>query len=117
MAEITTINPAGNVGSFVVTPTDLTGADTLVYNQSKKQTLYINNTTIGSVTVNIDGDDGATVTCPGLGGTTDVSAGYDIVIPAGELHAVQLANIRAFLSGTVNVTGGVTGVLAWIQEG
>lgn len=117
MPVIANIAPAGQVGSFEVVPTDLTGADTLVYNQSKKQTLYINNTTIGSVTVNIDGDEATTVNCAGLGASTDVSLGYDVVVPAGEVHAVQLANIRAFLQGTVSVTGGATGVLAWIQEG
>lgn len=117
MAEITSIAPAGEVGSFQVTPTDLTGADTLVYAPSKKQTLYINNTTAGSVPVVIDGDGATTVLCPGIGATTDVSGGYTLTVPAGETHAVQLANIRAFLTGVVNVTGGVTGVLAWIQEG
>lgn len=117
MAEITTITPATQVGSFLVTPTDLTGADTLTYKTSKKQTLYLNNTTVGSVPVVIDGDGGTTIRCPGLGADTDVSGGYTITLAAGEVHAVELVNIKAYLTGVVNVTGGVTGVLAWIQEG
>lgn len=117
MTEIVSIDPASNIGSAVVTPTDLTGSDTLTYNASKKQTLYINNTTASPAAIVIDGDGATTVRCPGIGAETDVSGGYTVTVPAGEIHTVQLANIRAYLTGVINVTGGVTGVFAWIQEG
>jgi hypothetical protein len=117
MAVIKAIQPFANNGKFAVGPTALTGADTLVYNSGKLQTLYLYNTTGASVTVTIDGSTGTTVSPPGLGNTVDVSAGYAIAIAAGTVQAVALSSIRAFLSGTVAVTGGVAGVTAWIQEG
>lgn len=117
MAVIKTIAPFATNGKFAVAPTTLTGADTLVYSPGKLQTLYLSNSTAGSVTVVIDGSLGTTVSPPGQGGTIDVSAGYSIAIAAGTVQAVALSSIRNFLQGVVNVTGGVTGVTAWIQEG
>lgn len=117
MAVIKSVAPQGTNGKFAVAPTALTGADTLVYNAGKLQTLYLYNTTAGAVTVTIDGDAGTTVSPPGLGGTVSVAAGYAVAIAAGALQAVALSSIKSFLSGTVNVTGGVAGVTAWIHEG
>lgn len=117
MAVIKSIAPYAQNGKFAVAPTALTGADTLVYLSGKLQTLYLYNTTGASVTVTIDGDGGTTVTPPGLGNTIDVTGGYAIAIAAGTVQAVALSSIRAYLSGVVNVTGGVAGVTAWIQEG
>lgn len=116
MATIKTIQPLSENGKFAVAPTALTGADTLVYTPVKNQVLYLFNTTAGSVTVTIDGAGGTTVSPPGLGGPVDVSAGYAIAIAAGTVQAVTLRSISSFLQGVVNVTGGVTGVVAWIQE-
>jgi len=117
MALIKSISPFATNGKFAVAPTVLTGADTLVYLPGRLQTLYLSNSTAGSVTVVIDGDAGTTVAPPGQGGTIDVSGGYSIAIAAGTVQAVALSSIRNFLQGTVNVTGGVAGVTAWIQEG
>lgn len=117
MATIASVAPFSQVGKFAVAATTLTGADTLVYKSAVRQVLYLSNSTAGSVTVTIDGDGGTTVTPPGQGGTIDVSAGYAIAIAAGTVQAVALLNIRNFLQGVVNVSGGVAGVTAWIQEG
>lgn len=116
MALIKAIQPFGQVGKFAVGPTALTGADTLTYSPAKQQVLYLYNTTAGAVTVTIDGTLTTTVTPPGQGGTIDVSAGYAIAIPAGTVQAVALQNIRNYLQGVINVTGGVAGVTAWVQE-
>lgn len=116
MAVIKSVAPYSQNGKFLVAPTALTGADTLVYKTGKLQTLYLYNTTGATVTVTIDGDGGTTVTPPGLGNTVDVSGGYAIALAAGTVQAVALSSIRAYLSGVVNVTGGVAGVTAWIQE-
>lgn len=117
MAVIKAVAPQGTNGKFAVAPTPLTGADTLVYSPGKLQTLYLYNTTAGSVTVTIDGDGGTTISPPGLGGTVSVAAGYAVAVAAGTLQAVALSSIKAFLTGVVNVTGGVAGVTAWIHEG
>lgn len=116
MATIKAVSPAANNGKFAVAPIPLTGADTLVYSSAKNQTLYLVNTTASAVTVVIDGNAGTTVSPPGLGGTVDVSAGYSVAVAAGAVQAVQLSSIKSFLQGTVNVTGGVAGLLAWIAE-
>lgn len=117
MAVIKAIQPGSVNGKFAVGPTDLTGTDSLVYKPAVNQVLYLYNTTASPVTVTIDGDGGTSVSPPGLGGPVDVSAGYAITVAAGTVQAVQLRSISSFLQGTVAVTGGVTGVTAWIQEG
>jgi len=116
MALIKAIAPFAQNGKFAVAPTPLTGADTLLYRPAVQQTLYLFNTTGATVTVTIDGDGGSTVSPPGLGSTVDVSGGYVVAVLAGTVQAVALSTIRAYLSGTVNVTGGVAGLVAWIQE-
>lgn len=117
MATIASIKPFSQVGKFLVSPTTLTGADVLVVSPAARQTLYLQNTTAGSVTVTVDGAAGTTVVLPGMGATTDVSGGYAIPVAAGTIQAVALVNIRNFTQGAVNVTGGVAGVTAWVQEG
>lgn len=116
MAVIKTIQPLSQNGKFAVAPTALTGTDTLVYAAAKNQVLYLFNTTASPVTVTIDGDGGTTVAPPGYGGPIDVASGYPITVAAGTVQAVTLLSIKYFLKGTVNVTGGVSGVVAWIQE-
>lgn len=117
MATIATVKPGSVNGPQLVGATVLTGADTLVYKPAVNQTLYISNTTASPVTVTIDGDGGTTISPGGYGGTISVAAGKGITVAAGTIQAVQLRTISAFLQGTVAVTGGVAGVVAWIQEG
>lgn len=121
MALITTITPKSEVGSFNVDPTVLTGADTLLYKPAASQVLYIQNTTVGSVPITIDGSEVTTVALPGQGSLTNNAAGYVVTIPAGETHAVALVKIKNFLNTTspitaTAVTGGAAGVFAWIAE-
>ena len=93
-----------------VTQTELTGADVLV---STTGTLWINNLSGVSATINLDGEDGTDVSTIGQG-VIDVSGGYDIVVADGELVTVSLANISSYLNGTVNVTGGTADVFAFV---
>ena len=119
MAAIKTVVPKSSVGALNIDPTELTGADTLIYKPAVWQVLYIQNETIGAVNIVIDGDTVGNVTYPGQGGPIDNAAGYTINIPAGEIRAVALHNIKSFLNpdGTAtDVTGGVADVFAWIQE-
>lgn len=96
--------------------TVLGATDTLVYKQTTTQDLYLHNTTAGSLTLNIDGSLGTTISPPTLGGTVDVSAGKSVIVAAGALVLVNLQSISAFLQGTVNCTG-ASGLTAWIVEG
>ena len=116
MAEIASIAPFAEVGKFEVEPTQLTGADTLIYKTNVKQTLFIENKSASPVTIVIDGDGVTTVALPGQGGETNNAAGYSIAIAAGEIWALALMQIRNFLKGSVAVTGGAANVFAWIVE-
>lgn len=117
MATIAAIQPGSVNGPALVAATALTGTDTLVYKPAINQVLYLSNTTASPVTVTIDGDAGTTISPGGYGGTISVASGKAIAVAAGTIQAVQLRSISAFLQGTVAVTGGVAGVVAWIQEG
>lgn len=105
MAVITATNMQG-AGSREVNVTVLGASDTFVYNPSKNPVLILNNITGGALTPNIDGDGGSSVSCPGIG-SVDVSGGYDVPsIGAGEVHAIPLNSISAYLAGTITVTAG-----------
>lgn len=116
MAAIARSRPFEQVGVAQVTKTVLTGADTLVYSTAVSQVLYIENTTTGAVTVTIDGDGGTVFAPGGIGTTINVAGGFAIAVPAGQTVSVALRNISQYLKGAIAVTGGVAGVLAWIQE-
>lgn len=91
----------------------LTGADTLTYDRLSDQILYMFNGTAAAQTVKIDGSDSTLVSVPATGDSLDVSAGKSINIAVGEVCAVRLASIAAYLNGPVAVTGGV-GITAYI---
>lgn len=111
MAILTNLDATAS-GYFAATPQTLTVADVLVYESTKKQLLVLNNVTAGSLTVTIDGADGATVSVPGLG-TVSVSSGLAVTLAAGDVKAVVLTSIRHYLQGAVAITGG-TGIKAQI---
>lgn len=105
MAAITATSMQG-AGAREVTVTTLGASDTLAYSSAKNPVLVLNNVTGGALTPNIDGDGGSTVSCPGVG-SVDVSGGYTTPsIGAGEVHALPLKSISAYLSGVITVTGG-----------
>ena len=104
------------VGAIAVPFVALTGADTLAAPGNNLQTLVLQNDGASSATIVVDGD-GATAFNPGgIGKTVDLSAGYSIVVPAGESRAVSLANIVRYLVGTINVTGGSADVKAAVIQ-
>jgi hypothetical protein len=104
MATLTNLD-ATAAGFFAATPQTMTAADVLVFEQSKKQLLVLNNATAGSLTVVIDGADGTTVSVAGLG-SVSVSGGLSVTLAAGEVKACILTSIRHYLQGVVAVTGG-----------
>lgn len=110
MAAIT--NPglaAYGVASFA--PVELTGSDTL---SVKKGALYIYNTTASPVNIVIDGDEGTTVNTKEVG-VVSVASGYTVACPVDQVTRVNLGDISGYLSGDVDVTGGASGVFAWVM--
>lgn len=117
MTLIASMTTRDKVGDFLLSPTELTGADTLIYNPSMTQTLFIRNDSAASVPIVIDGSLVGSVELPGQGRPVDNSAGYSMPVAAGMTRGVTLSSIRNFLTGTVSVTGGGPDVFAWIVEG
>ena len=102
----TSLNASGGI---TVTKTALGASDTLVYTAGTNQLLVLYNTTGSPVVVTIDGSGSTTISPEGYGGTVSVASGKAITVPSNGVEAVRLDTIKAFLLGTVAVTGG-TGV-------
>ena len=98
---------ASAAGPFTAPITTLTASDTITFRPNKKQLLVVRNPTGGSLTLNIDGDAGTTVTVPGLG-SVSVASGLNIAIPTLESRAVVLSTVSAYCQGTVTLTGAAT---------
>lgn len=94
------------LGDFAATVTTLTAADTFTYKSNANQILILRNGTAGALTATIDGDGATTITPDGYGGAISVSGGKAITVAAGATKAVRLDTIKAFLTGTISVTGG-----------
>lgn len=106
MAAISSIDASVN-GDFAAPLTTLSASDTITFAPNRKQLLVVRNPTGGSLTLNIDGDAGTSVSVPGLG-SVSVAGGYNIVIGAGLSRAVVLSSISAYCQGTVTLTGAAT---------
>lgn len=114
MATIAATDMTG-AGAKAVTVTTMTASDTFTYDATKRPILVLNNVSGGALTPNIDGDGGTTVNVSGVG-SVDVSGGYTFAsIADGDVVAVQLNSISAYLQGTITVTGG-TGIEASLLE-
>ena len=96
----------GVYGPVAIVKTTLGASDTLIYDQSNNPKLFIENDTEAAVTVIIDGADAVAFAPGGIGAAIDLSAGFSMVVPAGETHAVELRNIQRYLKGVITVTGG-----------
>lgn len=94
-----------------------TSTSTLTWKDGQK--LYLSNEgEAGNITVNILGDGQTSFNCPEYG-AIDVSGGFDVVVSIGEVKAVQLTNIKAYLgtSGntvTVTTTGAAGSSFGWL---
>lgn len=106
----------GGPGDRVVAVTTLGASDTFVYDRSKNPVLILNNASGGALTPVIDGDGSTTFPCDGIG-NIDVSAGvpFSQAIGIGEIVAIPLNSVSAFLVGTITVTSGV-GIEAQLLE-
>ncbi len=114
MAAITATDMTGS-GSRAVTVITLSASDTITFNTDKKPVLILNNITIGALTPLIDGADGTTTPCEGVG-DVDISAGLTLSsIGVGNTVAIPLNSISAYLKGVITVTGG-DGIEATLLE-
>lgn len=118
MANIPAIRPFDAVGPTVVPPVAVGLTNTLTYNASAKQVLYVRNASASSVTLILDGADApATVKVPGTGSTYNTAAGATITAAAGATVAIPLGNYRAYLVGAVTLgVSVITDVTAWLIE-
>lgn len=122
MATIAIVSGSTN-GATEITKTTLTGADDLLFKSGTIQMLVLENTGSGTPTIVLDGAQGTTVNCPGLGDPVDVSAGYSVALAAmgsaGDNVIIPLNTISAYLNASDNmpaVTGGTADVTAYIIE-
>lgn len=90
-----------------ITRTVLSASDTLTYNQSTGQTLFLFNTTASPVTVTLTGSGATTMRPKGYGGTVSLTGGKAVIVPASGSTMVDLDDISAYLVGNITVTGGV----------
>lgn len=107
----------GVVRSHGVVETVLAASNTLVYKgyAGESPVLILRNPTVGALSVTLDGDGGGGVGVPGIG-VVDVSGGVVIgPIAPGGVEAVRLHSIRAYLRGSVTVSGGA-GLVASLLE-
>lgn len=118
MANIPAIRPLEAIGATVLAPVALGLSNTLTFNQSYKQVLYVRNASGASVTLTLVGADApATVKVPGTGSAFSTAAGASITVAAGATVAIPLGNYRAYLVGAVTLAVSLaTDVTAWLVE-
>lgn len=118
MANIPAVRPFDAVGFTVVVPVVVGASNTLTYNPTVKQTLFVRNESASSVTLTLDGADApATVKVPGTGSALNTAAGAAVVVAAGATITIPLANYRAYLVGAVTLeVSDPTDVTAWLIE-
>lgn len=110
MAVLTTssLNVNGVVTAVVNTAS---ASDTLTYVAGSGQLIEMDNTTGGSLTLNIKGSaPSAAFPVTGTGTTIDLSAGLSVIIPAATKKLVNLDKIANYLvgNGTVTLSGAAT---------
>ena len=99
----TTLYNASGVATAVVNTAS--ASDTLTYVSGSNQLIEMDNTTGGSLTLNIKGSaPSAAYGVPNTSTTVDLSAGLSVSIAAGAKKIINLDKISAYLAGTGVVT-------------
>ena len=108
MADLAITSRDGN-GVITATVATATASDTLTYVKNVNMTVSLDNTTAGSLTINIKGTNpNAAYPVAGTASTMDLTTGFNITVPAGVKKYINLDKIAAYLDGTgvVALTGG-----------
>ena len=111
MAVLTSTALAAGTGAVTATVNTASASDTMTYVAGTNQLVELDNTTGGSLTMNIKGSaPSATYPINKTGTTTDLSAGLSVVCAAGVKKTVNLDKISAYLAGnnTVTLSGAAT---------
>lgn len=111
MAALTTTSFQSVNGVATATVNTASSSDTLTYVANTGQLLEMDNTTGGSLTLNIVGSaPSATYPISGTPDVKDLTAGYSVVIAAGAKKILNLDKIKAYLAGngTVTLSGAAT---------
>ena len=114
MAALTLTTFGGVNGVATATVNTASASDTMTYTANAGQMLEMDNTTGGSLTLNIVGT-GVSAAYPisGLPTTVDLTAGYSVVVAAGVKKVLNLDKIKPYLlssgtSGTITLSGAAT---------
>jgi len=112
MAALTTTTLSTALGVVTATVNTASASDTFTYVPNSNQLLEMDNTTGGSLTLNVKGSAPSSAwTVPSTSTTVDLSTGLNIVVAAGTKKIVNLDKISAYLQGTgyvVTASGAAT---------
>lgn len=101
-------------GAFVtpVTRYLVSTGNTINYVRHTRQNMWLYNTHTSSVTINILGSSSTSVFVNGVAGLMfSLAGGLSVTIPAGAFKIIQLDAAHEYLSGAVNITSTVAGVV------
>lgn len=105
MAALTITSFQSVNGVATATVNTASSSDTMTYVPNTGQLLELDNTTGGSLTLNIIGTaPSATFPVTGDPAGKDLSAGYNITVAAGVKKIVNLDKIKSYLAGTNAIT-------------
>jgi len=118
MANIPSVNPFARIGAAAVAPVAVGLTNTLTYNPTARQVLFVRNGSDASITLTLKGADAPTAfKVEGTGLTQDLTPGVPFTVAAGATWQIPLSNFRSYLVGDVTLTVSLaTDVAAWLTE-
>jgi hypothetical protein len=111
MAVLTSTALQSATGVVTAVVNTASASDTMTYVAGSNQIVEMDNTTGGSLTLNIKGSaPSAAYPITGTSTTTDLTAGFSVTIAAGAKKSLNLDKIKAYLTGngTVTLSGAAT---------
>ena len=102
------------LGANALSETTLAGTDDFVYTQGVTKYLIVRNPTGSQLNITIDGDGATTQLAPGVG-NVDISGGFQFTVAANSTSFIDLDTIRSYLSGTIAMTGGGSGIASILE--
>jgi len=111
MAALTATSFSSASGEVTATVNTASASDTMTYVKGSGQLLELDNSTGGSLTLNIKGSaPSAAYVIPNTSDTKDLTAGKSVTVAAGVKKIINLDKISAYLdgNGTVTLSGAAT---------